>query len=194
MNIRRFELIILLLFVIVSVKAQEKSSFIDPRDGKEYKTIQIGKQIWMGENLSYNISGSYTYNDKEVLEEVYGRLYEWQPAVESCPKGWHLPDLEEWNTMINMMSGLIVSGSAQEIKNDENKTSLVHCTEFNSIPSGSRDPLGNYINLEEFAYYWTSTEGDSMTAVRKIISGGGLSIGGGYGNKTSAYSVRCVKD
>jgi hypothetical protein len=151
--------------------AQNKSTFIDPRDSKVYQTVEIDSVFWMAENLSFKMLGSYDYEDKRAYSEVYGKLYEWPIALVACPAGWHLPDADEWN-----------------------KLTEYHCLYFNSIPSGNRDPIGNYSNLEEYSYYWTAIEGDSLTAVRKIIAKNGLSFGGGYGNKTSAYNVRCVRD
>jgi len=93
---------------------------IDP-DGKSYKTVQIGDQIWMAENYAYlpevykkNDASStspryYVYDyDGTIVEDAkltnnyktYGALYNYQAAKLSCPEGWHLPSMEEWKELI----------------------------------------------------------------------------------------------
>jgi len=88
------------------------ATFVDSRDGKSYKYVKIGEQVWMAENLNYNAKRSKCYNDSTANCAKYGRLYYWLTAMginayeewgESdvkhqgiCPNGWHIPNNDDW--------------------------------------------------------------------------------------------------
>lgn len=119
----------------------ETNSFKDLRDGKVYKTVTIGSQIWMAENLSYEMENSYCFNDAEDHCEKTGRLYTWEAAMDgACPSGW----------------------LADAYGNDCNGTD-----EFglNIIPSGWREPDGTYDYEKTRAFFWTTKEYNSNPTV-----------------------------
>ncbi len=103
----------------------ENGNYTDPRDGHVYKTVKIGNQVWLAENLAYIPSlnkvddHSYTepmyyiyYDETGNLEQAklsdsfttYGVHYNYDAAKEACPAGWHLPTKEEWIELANFVS------------------------------------------------------------------------------------------
>ncbi len=90
---------------------EDAGIFTDHRDGKCYKWIKIGSQIWMAENLNYlSSSGSWCYDDLISNCNIYGRLYDWETAMTACPIGWHLPSSEEWESLTLYLGGKKVAG------------------------------------------------------------------------------------
>ena len=84
-------------------------SFTDDRDGKTYKTVQIGGQVWFAENLNYDDGhGLCPLKNAENCEK-YGRLYNFYEKDESnlysvCPDGWHIPDSLDWAELVSYVS------------------------------------------------------------------------------------------
>jgi len=88
-------------------KIKATSYFTDTRDSKTYRSIKIGNQIWLAENLNYSGKDGklgICYANELKNSAKYGRLYDWKTAKDACPEGWHLPSVEEWNTLIATIS------------------------------------------------------------------------------------------
>jgi len=87
----------------------EYGKFTDPRDGKAYKTVRIGEQVWLAENLNWEGAG-VCYNEDPANGAKYGRLYTWEEAMKAVPPGWHLPADEEWEKLLDFAGGFPVAG------------------------------------------------------------------------------------
>ena len=104
--------ILILCFAVLSTAG----SFKDKRDGQIYKTVKIGNQVWMAQNLNYSMRESTCYDLSNANCRTYGRLYTWNAAQFACPNGWHLPDTTEWIDLFNFAGGYMVAGKKLKSK------------------------------------------------------------------------------
>lgn len=181
-------------------------SFTDRRDGKRYRTIQIGNTIWMAENLNYNIPGhSFVYPRDPVHEKVYGRLYPWVAALHACPEGWQLPTDSEWHELelqVGMADTLFLARGWRKCKQNASlkseagwlaSTPAKDTIGFSAIPGGFRDADGFFYNEGYFAYFWTATEADTTNAWYRVLTSDLTDIGRFSYSKEYAFSIRCVR-
>lgn len=97
---------------------EECGDMLNDYEGNEYKTVQIGEQCWMAENLKkihhdlgvlqnnsendqWSGSGWAYYENDSTYNDIYGKLYSWSAAITPglCPGGWHVPGDDEWKEL-----------------------------------------------------------------------------------------------
>ena len=185
-----------------------------------YKTIFIGDQVWMAENLKViyyrngdtiqhiigdnnwsTTTGAFcNYSNNESNVGTYGRLYNWYAVNDSrtiAPEGWHIPTYEEWQTLVNYLRG----GSGGKLK----ETGTVHWNQYNTgatnesnftaLPGGDRYYNdGYYYLMGKYGYFWSSTASNSNDAWSLILSYKYSGVEWYNSNKGNGFSVRCVRD
>ena len=149
-------------------KATTKDSFKDSRDGEVYKIVKIGNQVWMAENLRYNVKGSWLNPDNPSKE--YGRLYTWEQARNACPKGWHVPTDVDWDKLINYSGGWKSAGIKLKSTNGWAENSNGNNTNgFNALPSGIYRK-SKFTQLGEQTIFWASVKGKSYHGSPRSIA------------------------
>jgi uncharacterized protein (TIGR02145 family) len=162
--------------------------------GENIKSVKIGTQIWMAENLNIETGNSKCYGDDPANCKKYGRLYDWETATKVCPSGWHLPSKAEWDKLIEVAGG---EGNAD--KHLKAKSGWEDDGEgddkfgFAALPGGYGG--SNNANAGHFGYWWTSTKYDNNHPYYLFIySFEEEDYNYGYEDKSMLYSVRCIKD
>ena len=206
-------------------------------EGQTYKTLVIGNQTWMAENLNYEYNEgtavSYCYDNAPSNCETYGRLYTWAAAMDSaavlsettkgcgmnvecvaaqtpdpirgvCPEGWHLPNNDEWITVVTAVEKnanadfetsatefMSVSGWYGDFKGKDSHG-------FGVLPAGAHIGSG-FMDLTKTAGFWTTSEGGGVLTQKADAISWSFSYDKSeifnYGfEKYDAFSVRCVMD
>lgn len=182
-------LAVLVLTGSFSIPFSADENLTDPRDGKVYKTVKIGDQVWMAQNLNYKLAethASYCYKNSANNCEKFGRLYDWENAKRACPEGWHLPSKEEWEKLITnygdnetAYKNLITGGTSG----------------FNATLHGVYALAENqFLTMKEHGAYWTSTDYNTDRAwVQRFLKNTSDTYES-QAIKVNGQGCRCVKN
>lgn len=181
----------------------------DVRDGQSYRTVKIGPQTWMAENLNYsggNIGTCYLASTDSCVK--YGRLYTWAQVMAGaasstgspsgvqgiCPSGWHVPSESEWSALQTVVDASNAT-DAVKLKAKAGWSGIGSGDDaygFRALPGG--ELVSGYQNALDYGNWWTATEaGTAYARYRKMFSGDKYVDGGGQA-KTRGFSLRCVQN
>lgn len=191
--------------------AERFGSIKDPRDGKTYKTIKIGNQIWMAENLAFKTDTTcLAYDNDEDKAKIYGYFYTWENALKVCPSGWHLPDSTEWKKLIDYAGGDSLSFiKLREPGNTYWKLSYnneTNSTGFSALPGGMLSVPDSFFDRKRsfrsigMEAYWWSTSMDKDPAY--MLNAYAFRFSYYFKDElliltsknSQRFSVRCIKD
>jgi uncharacterized protein (TIGR02145 family) len=214
----------------VSTSYGEELSFITYTDvlhdidGNVYKTMTIGTQEWMAENIkttkyrngdlipttipaTLDISGEssseyqWAYDSNESNANDYGRLYTWYAVTDSrnvCPTGWHIPTDAEWTTLTTFLGGEEVAGGKLKETGTSHwttpNTGATNETSFTALPTGYRDVSVLFVDFSEFGGWWSSTESTTTDAYCRYVAYNSATIFWEIIGKHDGVGVRCTKD
>jgi uncharacterized protein (TIGR02145 family) len=188
-------------------------------DGNVYKTVQIGTQTWIAENLKttrYNNGdkiflgnggpagytewfglgkGAYCWydNDAEAYKDAYGALYNWHAVGTGylCPAGWHVPTNSEWTTLVTFLGG------QEEAFSEMTENAIIHWESSNNNINISGFTPVNHGELCGWGFlntdlWWSATPRPTELAVpcAYVVA---FRIKG-FEPQSYGYSVRCLKD
>jgi uncharacterized protein (TIGR02145 family) len=153
----------------------------------------------MAENLNYvSGGGCWTYEDNSSAAYTYGRLYNWMTAKLVCPPDWHLPDNEEWLTLINFLGSDTLAGGKIKEKDTSHwkipNTGATNETGFTALPGGVRSDDGKFYDIWETGRWWSATEESTNNASSMMTFFDKSSAEIRLIFKKMAISVRCIKD
>ena len=193
------------------------------QDGNVYKTIVIGTQDWMAENLKAShyrngdlipvVTNPNTWaglstgatcwynNDSATYNCPYGKLYNWYTTVDArnlCPTGWHVPTDAEWTTLGSFLGGDVIGGGKMKSTGTQYwqspNTAADNSSGFSGLPGGGRTFTGLYASIGTSGFWWSSSQNPTPAAWYRS-----LYYNFGYVNRAtnymqSGFSVRCLRD
>ena len=204
-------------------KAGETSTAVTDKDGNVYKTVTIGSQVWMAENLkttkylngdsigttipaTLGINGESTpkyqwaYGGNESNVATYGRLYTWYAVTDSrnvCPTGWHVPTNVELTTLTTYLGGDSIAGIKLKETGSTHwispNTGATNESGFTALPGGYRGYEGSSYFTGYAGYWWSATESDATNAWYHGLYYNGIYEHNLSNSKKVGFSVRCIK-
>ena len=224
---------VVLLFIILAISCEKVKNLnndytgqvdtISDIEGNTYKTIGIGSQIWMAENLRVTRLNDGTiipeeindsiwvklispavcwyYNDSISYQQIYGPLYNFYVVNTGllCPIGWHVPARSEWETLANFVGGEKIAGGKLKQSDgshwNEPNPCYLNNYQFMALPAGCRRQYdGEFRDIGDIGYWWTSTPDDYFTAECQAMLHDDTSLSRSIVNKKVGFSIRCIKD
>ncbi len=163
--------------VAIPIEQAPELATVSDFEGNIYKTVKIGDQVWMAENLRSTkyadgapIVDSLSANTEYLKEAAtFGRLYSWHALLRGktldgaegvCPSGWHVPMKTEWETLIQFAGGAAIAGQKLKSKGTRYFKAPNTGTDeygFNALPCGIYAPHTGFSKAWHRAHFWTST-------------------------------------
>ena len=176
--------------VIDETNNMHETGTITDFEGNIYATIKIGNQWWMAENFKAThaadgtqLNGVYAYDDDENNIFEYGRLYNYNAALNGAPTGWRLPSRQEWDILIANFG----NNAGAELKEGGNSG-------FEGVLGGVRHYEGGYSSLNVAGLFWSSTPNSSdHNYILNLFAGEDEAVISGFGI-IGAISVRYIRD
>ena len=192
-------------------------------EGNNYRTVLIGKQWWMAENLrtatyangqpipnvTDNIAwteltlGGWCHNNNNAANDsIFGKLYNWYTTVDSrgiCPIGWHVPTDAEWTVLTDYLGGLSIAGGKMRSTDSQYWPSPDYAATnesgFSGLPGGLRDGNDGDFSTIVSGSWWSSTVASPnfVAWYHYLLSLSGMAGRSSY-FKENGFSVRCLKD
>jgi uncharacterized protein (TIGR02145 family) len=215
----KVELAIISLAMVLSFCFRTSYCQVTDKDGNVYKTVKIGKQEWMSENLNVEHyrngdvipqvqsekkwseleTGAWCYYENKTINgPSYGKLYNWYAVNDPrglAPEGWHVPSDSEWTKLTDYLGGAETAGkkmkSASGWYADGNG---INSRGFTAFPGGVRFIFGVYDDVGEYGTFWSASEGSSDFAWSRDLDYANSDVSRYYGHKGDGFSVRCVRD
>jgi len=188
-----------------------------------YRTVQIGDQIWMAENLkethfrdgskipnvhdnilwnSAELSAYCTYGNIAENVKTLGLLYNWYAVVDErniAPEGWHVPSDKEWEILVNHLGGENVAGGTLKEEGTDHwigpNSNASNSSSFTALPGGYRGHVNGYFSGMGYgSYFWSATEQSGDKAFFRELHYRNSRIERFSFDKNYAFSVRCIKD
>jgi uncharacterized protein (TIGR02145 family) len=163
--------------------------------GQTYRTVEIGGNTWMAENLNYTppSGNSRCYDNNADNCEKYGRLYDWNTARTACPAGWRLPNREEWEELVNMTGGDNAGKKLRAATGWINNGNGTDDYGFSILPNGEGRPDGSFNFAGSFGYLWSATASSTCRVYTVNIDLSERSVRWDNDNASSLAGVRCVQ-
>ena len=209
------------IFFFCGCKKDKESDPVTDIDGNVYKTVVIGEQVWMAENLRVtkfndgtdiklvednaewqNINAaafSWYENDSSLFGSRYGVLYNGYAAQDKriCPTGWRAPSVNDFLKLIETLGDTLTAGeklkSDDELQWREPNMGANNSSHFSALPAGYRYFEGTFSSASYFTGYWTSIEINADTAAFVSLSYLDSKVIFSEESKKIGFSIRCVK-
>ncbi len=184
--------------------------------------VRIGNQIWMTKNLNVSryrngdiipqvqdqaqwqnlTTGAWCYYENNTANgRIYGKLYNWYAVNDSrglAPEGWHIPTIEEFNTLSDFLGGSNVSGGKMKATGITYWLSpnieATNSSGFSGLPGGAR-ATNSFLFINKYAYFWSSTfiAPNNAWMIGLDFNAGSLYVSNFF-YRPNGFSVRCVKN
>jgi uncharacterized protein (TIGR02145 family) len=191
-------------------------------EGNTYKTVKIGDQLWMAENLrttqlndgteipltkeddewhNLTTAGYCWYNNDEAsFRDPYGVIYNGFTIASGkiCPDGWHVPGIDEWRSLRDFLGDSVKAGGKLKESGTAHWLSpnkgADNRTGFTALPAGVRYFEGSFASVLSYTAMWSSTNFSEEEQWYAGLYYAEAGFISNHRNKKYGLSVRCLKD